>query len=162
MNISLFVDGSVNQVQQIAFGAMWHTCSELSEHLSSIASELIFINFCSKKSTFVEISTAIFAIQWLKERYSNISSLTLYTDCQSLVDLIHRRKEKLIANNFSTKSGKFLGNRDLYIELFQTIQDVNIAIVKVKGHIRNPETAIEKIFATVDQELRKKLRSSQK
>ncbi len=116
----------------------------------------------SKKSTWSEIKTVIHALQSLQKQFDQRNQkIEIYTDCQSLCDLLGRRKEKLEENNFITSRGSLLQNAELYKELYLITNKFQVIIFKVKGHQAKSNTMVwqEKIFTILDKLSRKKLRS---
>jgi len=127
-----------------------------------LASKVSYKILESKKSTWSEIKTVIHAIESIDriQEYSN-TSIEIYTDCQSICDLLGRRKEKLEKNNFNTQAGAVLKNAELYKELYFVTSRLQINVFKIKGHQVNSNmlSIQEKIFGILDKLSRKKLRS---
>lgn len=74
---------------------------------------------------------------------------------------MENRRAKLEANNFQGKNDKKLNNTDLYIEFYQLVDELDLEIVKVKGHSPSKSrNTIEKIFTVVDRRARKELRKN--
>jgi hypothetical protein len=122
---------------------------------------VVYKKYESKKSTWSEIKIAIDALCTIHQIAKTVLNIELYVDCQSLYDLIERRREKLEENNFRTRSGKILHNTALYKELFTITDKFQIKMFKVKGHDKHRFrfTIHERIFAVLDKLSRKKLRS---
>lgn len=85
--------------------------------------------------------------------------INLYSDCQTLIDLL-RRRDKLQANNFiSSKKKAELANADLYKEFYALYDLIKPQINWVKGHSRNAGQSVEqKNFQIIDKKVRKELR----
>ena len=121
---------------------------------------VVYRKYISKKSTWSEIKIVIDALNFLHQNLESIQKIEIYTDCQSLCDLLGKRKEKLQKNNFTTRAGWVLHNANLYKELFEITEKFQIQTLKIKGHssISYRSTLQEKIFAVLDKCSRKKLR----
>jgi ribonuclease HI len=167
--LSIFTDASTSSQACIAVGVILiltptqiQTCTTLSDLalLNFISQEIIYQTYSSKKSTWSEIKTIIDALNRIREKNPTIRWIEIMTDCKSFCDLMTRRKEKLIQENFITKSGKILNNAELYKQVFSIAKHFELSIVKIKGHqtSENRLTIYEKIFAIVDKLSRKKLR----
>lgn len=167
--IIIFTDAATSPQTKIAIGAF--LCLEQRhideyteysvENLSAVlAGKVVYREYESKKSTWSEIKTVIDALDSIDENLVLDTKVEIYTDCQSLCDLIGRRKEKLEKSNFITRSGKTLQNADLYKELFAITKKFEIKIFKVKGHhaIAHRLTVHERIFDVLDKLSRRRLR----
>src|SRR3990167_4574272 len=101
---SIFTDAATSPQAGIAIGAFLclderhivkyaEICMEmLSAELSEKA---VYIEFESNKSTWSEIKTAISALDSVLKMTKPGCKVEIYTDCQSLCDLLGKRKEKL-------------------------------------------------------------------
>lgn len=166
----IFIDAATSPQRQVAVGASLYlnkpqlesyTDLNLSDLQTKLANRIIYHKYQSKKSTWSEIKTAIDSLNFLKIKFDLIKQVEIYTDCQSLCDLLGKRKEKLIKNNFMTRTGKVLQNVDIYKELYSVAQLFEIRIYKIKGHIsRSAGLSLqERIFSVVDKLSRKRLRA---
>lgn len=165
----IFTDASISPQTCIGVGVFlclsrehieaYDQCS-MEELSAKLSNQIVYTEYQSKKSTWSEIKTVIHALNFIQKNSKIDSKIEIYTDCQSLCDLMGRRKEKLKKSHFITKTGKLLQNADLYKELFEIAEKFQIQTVKIKGHnsISNRLTVQEKIFAVLDQCSRKKLR----
>lgn len=165
----IFTDAATYSKTEIAIGAIFLLERNLIDEYANFSNEelfkkilekVIYIKYFSKKSTESEIRTVIDALQILKENKATDFNIEIYTDCQSLCDLLTRRKEKLEKNNFITRAGKEQANAELYKKLFALTNQFHINIFKLKGHASQSQrlTLPEKIFAIIDKLSRKKLR----
>jgi ribonuclease HI len=168
--ISIFTDAATSPPMSLAVGAFLYVpfqsfdkFSEFTPEIlfTTIADNVIYKKYESKKSTWSEIKTVIDALYLLHENSKFGQKVEIYTDCQTLYDLFNGRKEKLQQNNFMTKAGKIHPNADLYKELFSIAEQFKITLFKIKGHASTAHriTIKEKIFAILDKLSRKKLRS---
>lgn len=155
MNIAIgvFLCLKKNQLQQYV------ACSR--DDLSiQLADKIVYKQYASKKSTTSEIKTAIDALNFLQQQSPSVTKVDIYTDCQSLCDLLGKRKGKLQRNNFTTRSGKILANAELYQELYSVAEKFQLCLFKIKGHdLASRRVSLpEKIFTLLDKLGRKKLR----
>ncbi len=168
----LFTDAAVSPQNNLAIAAFLCLDQEDLEKLAEESQEQLaqklanlfhFQELVSKKSTYVEIMSAIHGLSYLQGKSNFKVDVEIFTDCQSLCDLLGARKEKLLAQNFITRTGKILANASLYQDLFKLAENFNIVAHKLKGHA--PEShrihVCEKIFALLDKEVRNKLRTNQ-
>lgn len=168
--ISIFTDAATSSKSVISVGAFLlleqQHIDEYSEYTpeklsTKLADMIIYKEYKSKKSTWSEIKTVIDALHLIQINFVIGIKVAIYTDCQSFCDLINRRKDKLIKNNFITKAGKPHPNTELYKELFAITEKFQIKTFKIKGHALTAHrlTVQEKIFAILDKLSRNKLRS---
>jgi ribonuclease HI len=169
-SVFVFIDAATSPQAFIAIGAFicleqqqinelnQLTIESLSKHL---ASRVSYRKYTSNKSTWSEIKTAILALNAIYEKTPFIDNVEIYTDCQSLCDLMGARKEKLQNNNFMTKKGKVFQHANLYKELYAIVENRHVHVFKVKGHYTRYRelTWQERIFSVLDKLSRKKLRS---
>jgi len=109
-----------------------------------------------------EIKGIILALQTLGIQFLEYSSdVTLFTDCNAVVNLVGRRAS-LEANKYiSKKSKSVLANADIYKELFELFDKFKPKIIWVKGHSPQKENdLIQKNFSFIDRLVRKKLRTA--
>lgn len=167
--IFVFIDAATSPQAGIAIGAFicleqqqineldQFTIEILSKHL---ANKVSYKKYTSNKSTWSEITTAIHAFSSIRENTPSIRKVEIYTDCQSLCDLLGKRKEKLEKNNFMNRNGKVIQHAKLYKELYAIVENFEVQIIKVKGH--NPKYRClswqERVFSVLDKFSRKKLR----
>jgi ribonuclease HI len=166
MSCLLFTDSSVSpQLHQAIGGYVVITRDELAalEMFDSntlcenIAEKIQFLSFQSNKSTFVEIKTAVLALQAIESQ--QITKIDIYTDCQNLCDLLQGRLLRLAEKNYLTKTGKVLAHAPLYQELKELAETLDLSVVKMVGHSKIKTTIEEKIFACIDKAVRSKLRA---
>jgi ribonuclease HI len=166
----IFTDAATSSKFKVAVGVYLCLDSIYLDSLSTCSDEVLASNlfdqivctrYASKKSTWSEIKTVIDALSEVLPTAGPDMKVAIYTDCQSLCDLLGRRKEKLERNNFITKAGKVLENASLYRELFELADKLQIKTFKIKGHHSTTHhlTIHDKIFAILDKLSRAKLRS---
>lgn len=124
---------------------------------SSIHPPIITSIINNTTNTKAEIVSIIMLIKKLLEM--NIKKATIYTDCQSVINVI-KKKNVFIINNFLSKNNKILNNATLYKELFELLDNhTDIIILHIKGHIPTKDMNDDnKIFSVLDKNLRSKLR----
>lgn len=169
--IIIFTDAATSAKTMTAVGAFLcldkqnfdnYARNGLEDLTSKLADWVVYKEYKSKKSTWSEIKTAIDALNMVLQKYGPGRNIEIYTDCNSLCDLLSRRKEKLKTTNFVTRAGKILQNADLYKELFAIADKFQIKTFKIKGHDSKAHrlSLHAKIFAILDKLSRKKLRVS--
>lgn len=87
----------------------------------------------------MEMLAVIKSIEYVLENISKKSIIQVYTDSQ-YVFRIPERAEKLQSNNFITKKGSELNNKDLIQKLIELLNQHNIHIIKVKAHQKKTNT----------------------
>lgn len=166
----IFSDASVAPQQEIAVGAYLILTTKEHKSLSlekkdslkeKLTQKINYFEFKSKKSTFSEITCFIKILNTHFLNSKENIKITLLTDCQSLKDLIEKRQDKLIKNDFKNKKGEDLNNKDLYKKLFLICAGLNLKIIKIKGHSKAEmkENINDEIFSFIDKGARKKLRN---
>ncbi|SHO33522.1 Ribonuclease HI [Cedratvirus A11] len=101
-----------------------------------------------------ELQGIINLIKYLEEEHSNV---TIFTDCENIVNK-HQQREEIISRNFLTKNGKEIANSDLLREFFSICTD-NITIKHIQGHMaKHLMSDDNKEFALVDKHVRRVLR----
>lgn len=168
-SLFIFTDAATSSKRVVAVGAFLclteHDLRSLAECnleklLRLLSDRIVYTTYHSKKSTWSEIQTVIDSLDFVKQKLQLYKTIKLFTDCQSVCDLLGRRKERLIKNNFMTRSGKELEHAGLYKKLFLWADEYKIEAVKVKGHAAwvDRATVPEKIFLVLDKLSRGKLR----
>ena len=107
----------------------------------------------------IEVLKIIIDIRKSHTLFNDESSFEIFTDCQTVSNLIER-KQKLLDNDFKSKrSGKDLNNADLYREFFH-LQDIAKAKIRwIKGHTTKSERNEDAYyFSMIDKAVRAKLR----
>lgn len=87
----------------------------------------------------MEMLAVIKSLEYVLENISKKSIIQVYTDSQ-YVFRIPERAEKLQSNNFITKKGNELNNKDLIQRLIQLLDQHDIQIIKVKAHQKKTHT----------------------
>lgn len=90
----------------------------------------------------------------------NISHLSIYIDCKSVLSLLDRRTKLEASNYISKRSKRILSNADLYKRFFVLYDDIKPNIIWVKGHSAKRErTFVQNNFSYIDMIVRKELRA---
>ncbi len=152
--IYVFTDGSVDPVSKVGYGASLVTTS-LDDSIEMLQELLKVKRFENTSSTKLEIQTLL----WVLEEIIPFSGeLFIYTDSQNIVKLLDRQG-RLEKNNFHTKQNRLINNSELYQDFFRLINEMDIRIVKIRGHNKTRlKDYIDKIFTLVDRASRKALR----
>lgn len=147
----LFCDGSVHNPSRQGCGASLVT-ADIGLNLATLALAIRTRTFTLTSSTRLELQTLLWA---LSEIPREVSRVVVFTDSQNIIGLPGRRA-RLEAQQFCSRQGKLLANADLYRSFFTIFDRLPCELIKVKGHSRASEkSAIEKIFALVDQAARR-------
>ena len=164
--IYIFTDAATSPQAEIAVGAFICLDKKSIDLLfvnqdleSQLTAKISYQQFKSKKSTWSEIQTLLHALKSIHDIPAQ-TKIEIYTDCQTLCDLLGKRKAKLQSNNYLTRSGKPFPHAKLYQELHAIINDYQINIYKIKGHAAQSKrlTWQEQVFAIIDKLSRRKLR----
>lgn len=150
----LVTDGSVDTQSKTGFGA-YLLVSE-SEALPDASIPLVQTKrFEDTSSTKLELQTLLWALKSISK--SNLQ-VHIYTDSQNIIGLPDRR-ERLVENDYCSKSGKPIRNEQLYRSFFETIDMLDCRFFKVRGH--QPQAGkneIDRLFTIVDRASRNALR----
>ncbi len=150
--LEIFTDASVNPKTKVGFGAYLVVDKET---LSTETIPIIKL-FNNTSSSKLELQTLIWA---LNETYNTRNEITVYTDSQNIISLLKRR-QKLEFYNYISAKGKLLANHTLYKDFFKLYDNLNIKLIKVKGHIKSiRKNDIDKLFTIVDRASRNALRN---
>jgi len=153
MKCILFTDGSVDPKQRIGFGA-YLVLDEMPSSIDSLVQEVKIKRFEQTSSTQLELRTLLWALTNLRGK-----SITAYTDSQNILSLL-RRKDHLTLNNFCSKSGKAIKNKELYQLFFNTIASMDIEFHWLNGHKPSKQKdTLDHLFTLVDRASRNALRS---
>lgn len=164
--IFIYTDASFNASKSLAVSGYLFFGSETSHARSEVADANIQTRtFKVNNNIRAEIMGANYILKKISEEIKlkdldhNSLEINLYSDCQTLTDLLGRR-EKLQATNFiSGKKKTELANADLYKEFYALYDLIKPQINWVKGHSRSAGQSVEqKNFQIIDQKVREELR----
>lgn len=157
---SLFIDGSADPISKFGYGAYLMTQSP-HPPLDQLMGRVAIKRFTETSSTQLELQTLLWAISELKKTQQlqpQQDHLTIYTDCQTIINLPARRWH-LEQNNYCSKKNIPLKNGDLYRQLLHQFDSINFDLIKVRGHQASKHLQpIDKIFTLVDRCARQTLR----
>src|SRR5258708_29426485 len=88
----------------------------------------------------MELTAVIKALEYLRENYKDITTLTICSDSQYVIGLA-ARETTLSTLGFTTKKGKELTNADLVKELLDYFRLWTIEFVKIKAHRKKTESS---------------------
>jgi ribonuclease HI len=161
--LSLFTDGSINPLSKIGYGAYLVATTPLPP-CDQLTGRAVSKRFTETTSTRLEIQTLLWAIHELKDTgqlQTQRDHLTVYTDCQTIINLPTRR-QRLEQNNYCSKKNIPLKNGDLYQQLFRQFDLTNLKLIKVRGHQSTKNKKhLDQIFTLVDRHARQALRAEQ-
>ncbi len=118
-----------------------------------------------------EIEGVLWALNTLRTEWlitdgrlsENKYEINLFTDCQSIINLLPRRDKLESTNYMSHRKKSVLTNADLYRQFYEVYDLLLPRFFWVKGHSRkNDQKWIEKNFSYIDQVVRKELRTCDK
>ncbi len=81
----------------------------------------------------MELMAVIKAIEFLRDHYTEIANITIYTDSQ-YVTALKNREERLTALGFASRKGRALQNSDLIKKLLELFESYTIETIKIKAH----------------------------
>ena len=87
----------------------------------------------------MELLAVIKSLEYVVKNFNNRVVIEIYTDSQ-YVYRIPERDEKLQSNNFITKKGNTLKNKDLIKDFMTILNQFDIHLIKVKAHQKNTGT----------------------
>ena len=150
----LLTDGSVNTQSHIGYGAyLAVTDPDLS--LAELQAQIKVRRFAQTSSTKLELQTLLWA---LSEIQPSGRKLLVHTDSQNIIGLPGRR-ERLEQTDYRSKRKTLLKNYQLYQEFYQLTDQLDYALIKVRGHqITKQKDDIDRLFSLVDKAARNALR----
>lgn len=156
-SIYIYCDASFSKIYQIAIigSLIFKNNNEHQFKLSSEAqSKLIQIREIN--NIRAEIKGVILALQSCpREKH-----IVLFTDCQTLSELIRRRPHLEKSNYISKNKKAELANADLYKKFYLLYDQIKPEIFWVKGHSEKSNATLQqKHFSYIDKMVRSKLRS---
>jgi ribonuclease HI len=150
----LFIDGSVNPLSKIGYGAYLAVFDrELS--VDSLRRRVKVKQFTHTSSTKLELQTLLWA---LSDIPALVSRVIVYTDSQNLLGL-NGRRPWFEQNDYRSKSNKRLKHYEVYQEFYRVTDKLDFEVVKVSGHgASNLKNDNDRLFTLVDKASRKALR----
>jgi len=156
MGVFLFTDGSVNPQHGVGFGAYIAFMQE-PDTIDELRESIKIKKFENTSSTKLELQTFLWALSEI-----SASEVTSFTDSQNIVGLL-ARKERLVENNYCSKSGRRITNHELYKIFFEYTLRFNMQFHHIQGHKPSRiKHRLDEIFTLVDRASRNALRSYSK
>lgn len=164
--IFIYTDASFNPSEGLALSGFLFFANEIAHQSSTILDSSIETqSFKVKNNIRAEIIGANHCLKRLIDEIKLIGidaknlEINLYSDCQTLTNLLIRR-EKLTAKNFiSGKTKAELANADLYKIFYLMYDELKPNIFWVKGHSKSENQSLQqKNFQIIDRLVRKELR----
>jgi ribonuclease HI len=163
---ALFSDVSLNPQRQLGVGAYLLVPTTFLDRepkqitRSEVAARLQYRRFTETSSTKLEVQTILWALEEYREANTGTNSgpLRVYTDSQCVVGLLGRRSKLETTAYIARRSGQLLRNATLYSALYAAYDALGFTLIKVAGHpCTSAHDAVQRIFAHVDQEVRRAL-----
>jgi len=167
-SFALFTDASLNPKLHLGAGAcIVVPAAVLEQPAESIEAsamvELLRIQrFEDTSSTALEVRTVLWALEEYRMKLRDFApaQLRLYCDSQCVAGLPGRRAALEAASYVSRAAGRPLKNAPLYRAFYELHDQLGFNIIKVAGHTRPAaRDTVHRIFAYVDKEVRRALRS---
>ncbi len=179
----IYCDASFSKIFQVAVvGSLIFQNEHDHQHISAAEAKINLTQIRETNNIRAEIKGVILALQTFQEdgqidgqaysqadfqKQSNKTNhcqskqpVILFTDCQTLSELMRRRKHLEKTNFISKSKNTELANADLYKEFYLLYDQIQPEIHWVKGHTeKSSQTAQQKNFSFVDKEVRLKLRA---
>ncbi len=146
-DIHIYTDGSCHTQFRVGAWAAIIINNETEEQLHGYE-----INTTHNR---MELLAVINALKHADINISDLHNIKIYSDSQYVVRLIDRR-DKLLQNNFLTKQGNDIKNKDLVIEILYLIDSLKPEFIKVKAHQK--KSSIRNVNRDVDKKARKIVR----
>lgn len=147
--VGIYSDGSCNTQTNIGAWASIIVSNNKNQTISGIEN--------NTTNNRMELFSVIKSFEYIEKNISDFKKICVYSDSQYVCHLPNRM-EKIIKNNFNTKSGNSIRNSDLIKILFNYIKKYNISFIKVKAHKRQDSNE-SKLNRYVDKLARKLVRS---
>ena len=107
----------------------------------------------------MELKAVIKSLEYIQSNFQNVFVVEVYTDSDYVLGLLRRRK-KLVDNNYYTKKGNEVKNRDLIIQFYDFLDRFNISMYKIEGHARKGHSKLTDYHREVDKLSRKLVRQN--
>ena len=152
--LMIFTDGSVNTRSKIGYGAYLAVFDQGSE-LELLRKKIKVQRFEYTSSTKLELQTLLWALSDIQDIGRNVLA---FTDSQNIIGLADRR-EWLEKSDYRSKKNKRLNNYELYKEFYRITDQIDVELVKVRGHqATRHKDEIDRLFTLVDRASRNALR----
>ena len=153
--LMLLTDGSVNTHSKIGYGAYLGVFDRDSS-LETLRKNIKVKRFEHTSSTKLELQTLLWALNDIQALDCHV---IVYTDSQNIIGLPGRR-ERLEKRAYRSKNNKLLNNYELYEEFYRISDQIDLELVKVRGHqAASQKNEIDRLFTLVDRASRNALRN---
>lgn len=151
MELALFVDGSVNPQARVGYGAcLCLPASVCMQAPNNSVNDIQIRRFEDTSSTQLELETLLWALDLVPAD----TEITVYTDCQNIMNLLLRR-QRLVAKAYCNKKGEPLAHAALYQQFYRHYDALAFTLVKLKGHKPAVDRSIlDQWFSRVDRAAR--------
>lgn len=154
VELMLFIDGSVNPLSKVGYGA-YLAVFDPDLSLDSLRTGVKVKQFNNTSSTKLELQTLLWA---LSDIQAFVSRVIVYTDSQNILGL-HRRRNWFEQNDYRSKKNNLLNNHEVYQEFYRITDKLDFELVKVSGHrVSKQKDNIDRLFTLVDKASRNALR----
>ncbi len=156
-SIFIYCDASFSKIYQIAIvGSLFFKNNNEHQFKLSTEAHTILIQIREINNIRAEIKGVILALQDCPQA----RHVVLFTDCQTISELINRRSHLEKTNYISKSKNVELANADLYRQFYLLYDQFQPEINWVKGHSKKSiQTHQQKHFSYIDKMVRTKLRS---
>ena len=153
--LMLFTDGSVNTQSKIGYGA-YLAVFDQALSLESLKKNIKVKRFEQMSSTKLELQTLLWGLSDIQVLGCKV---VVHTDSQNIIGLPGRR-ERLEKSEYRSKNNKLLNNYELYEEFYRITDQIDVQLVKVRGHqATRKKDEIDRVFTLVDRASRNALRN---
>ena len=123
--IHVFTDGSCHTKHKIGAWASILLILDEETHLHDLES--------GTTNNRMELAAVINSVEYILNNKIEFKKIIIFSDSQYVVNLVDR-KEKLKRNEYLTKKGTPVQNKDLVEKMVKLIETVKLEFVKVKAH----------------------------
>ncbi|MCB0307782.1 MAG: hypothetical protein KDD48_00300 [Bdellovibrionales bacterium] len=162
-NLKVYCDASYSHKDRLGVAGFLMYFNE--DHHAACNFDAAFIrtkSFEAQNNICAEIMGILWTLDQILKYHldsTNLTSILIFTDCQTVVNLPERRN-KLEENDFkSRRTQESLKNAELYRQFFKQIDKLPIRFQWLKGHTPKQNRSIyEQNISFIDRRVRKKLR----
>lgn len=164
----IYADASYNKQHQLAVAGYFIFNNSETHHDGLTSLSIIYtLQFKEINNIRAELRGALAALDALgvqlqshvDAKTKNNFTITLFTDCRAIAQLLGRRKKLEAAAYISQNKKTVLNNADLYRLFFLSYDRFKFNVVWLKGHsAEKNQTMLHKNFSFIDKTVRKELR----
>ncbi|MBK5275094.1 MAG: hypothetical protein JJE30_08590 [Desulfuromonadales bacterium] len=167
ISFALFTDVSLNPQRKLGIGGYLLVPVSFPDvepqdiEQGEVTARLVIKQFAEISSTTLEVQTLLWALENVREEITSQAGgvLRIYTDSQCVAGLLGRRAALENSDYIAKRSGRPLGNAQLYREFYAAYEQLGFQVCKVSGH--SPactHDTVQRIFSYVDRGVRKALK----